>query len=69
MYVYGNSVFPIWHGNSESGSKYVIYIPYEENFLSYRSLKGYKKKRRFNIQQLVDNGPIDIQVFHRHIYI
>ena len=44
-------------------------FPMKKIFFSYRSLKGYKKKRRFNIQQLVDNGPIDIQVFHWHIYI
>ena len=67
MYVYGNSVFPIRHGNSESGSKYVIYIPYEENFLSYRILKKDTRKIRCNFQQL-DDEDMDAQIFYRHIY-
>ena len=69
MYVYGNSVFPIRHGNSESGSKYVIYIPYEENFLSYRILNGYKMKKRCKFQQFDDYENMDVKNFSQsHLF-
>ena len=69
MYVYGNSVFPIWHGNSESGSKYVIYIPYEENFLSYRiSKKDTRRKMRRSSRQLDDENT-DVPMLYSRIYL
>ena len=69
MYVYGNSVFPIRHGNSESGSKYVIYIPYEENFLSYRiSKKDTRRKFRCSSRQLDDEN-MNVPMLYRHIYL